>query len=71
MPLYKQQILKEHQAYRKGTGGRITDAKEMIIVIPEKKGYEAALELAVEDVKNTTKFVKRISKLSPYKCYGA
>lgn len=71
MPQSKQQILREHQEYRKSTGGRVTDAKEMIIVIPQRKGYEASVELAHEDIKNVTKKVKHISKLSPYKCYGA
>ena len=46
----------------------MTSAKEMIIVIPQKKGHEPAIELAHEDIKNVKKNVKHISKLSPFKC---
>ena len=70
MPHSKREIIRQHQAATRSTGGRISKEQEMILVYPERKGYLAALELAHDDVKNVTKAVRHKSKLSPYMCVG-
>ena len=61
----KASVLKHERSQR--TYG-ISNAEQMILVAPEKKGYLPALELASEDVKNVTKLVHKVSKMSPFFC---
>jgi len=62
----KKEILRNERQHGPTYG--ISRADEMILVAPEKRGYLPSLELDSIDVKNVTKKVFRISKLSPFLC---
>ena len=62
----KREILRNERQYGPVYG--VTRADEMILVAPEKHGYLPALELDNVDIKNVTKKVFRISRLSPFLC---
>ena len=61
----KSSVLRHERSQR--TYG-ISSADQMVLVAPEKKGYLPALELDHEDIKNVTKLVHKVSKMSPFFC---